>query len=221
MSKSIFILIFLSFFALVTNSNIKAQVDYDPEYSLRVELGLPAILEIASNKAFRDLMQGLVNLSVGYQRTLDNKLAFAVGARYVLFNVNEFRNNFDLAGQLHFVGAYGRVGYEKFYGNLGVDFGLKWGYGFNISDMNICQELNGRPSITEGGFVEPNFSMQYLVNDRNAFTLFNIAFAFHSMRFQPQTVCVDNFPGLGESDLSGRTSYLTLGFGYTHFFGRE
>lgn len=217
-----FILILTSFSLLFAfTSNINAQVDYEPELSLRVELGLPAVLEVSTNKAFRDLMQGLVNVSVGYQRTFENTLSIGFGGRYVLFNVNEFRNNFDLSGQLHFIGGYGRVGVERYFGNLGIDYGVKLGYAFNISDMNICRDLHGEPSITEGGFIEPNFSMQYVVNESNAFTLFNVAYAFHSMRFQPKTVCVDNFPGLGESAVRNRTTYLTIGFGYTHFFGRD
>lgn len=220
MSK-IFCLIILFCFTIISETDVKAQVDYEPESSLRVELGLPAVLEVSTNKGFRDLMQGLANLSIGYQRTFDNNFSIGLGGRYVLFNVNEFRNNFDLSGQLHFVGAYGRVGFEKYYGNLGVDFGVKAGYAFNISNMNTCIDINGEPSITEGGFIEPNFSMQYLVNESNAFTLFNVAYAFHSMRFTPNTVCVEDFPGLNDNDVSNRTSYLTLGFGYTHFFGRD
>lgn len=220
MKKLIFTLL-LFCFTLMIESEVKAQVDYEPESSLRVELGLPAVLEVSTNKGFRDLMQGLLNASVGYQRTFDNSLSVGFGGRYVLFNVNEFRNNFDLSGQLHFVGGYGRIGFEKYYGNLGIDYGIKVGYAYNISNMNTCVELNGEPSITEGGFVEPNFSMQYIVNESNAFTLFNLAYAFHSMRFTPSTVCVENFPGLSDGDVRNRTTYLTLGFGYTHFFGRN
>lgn len=216
-----FYLMTFFWFVTVSHQEVKAQVDYEPETSIRVELGLPAALEVASNRAFKDLLQGLMNLSVGYQRTFENSFSIGFGARYVLFNVNEFRNNFNLSGQLHFVGGFGRVGFEKYFGNLGIDYGLKWGYAYNISNMNTCVELNGKASISEGGFVEPNFSMQYLVNDSNAFTLVNLAYAFHSMRFQPGTVCVDDFPGLSESDVRNRTSYLTLGFGYTHFFGRN
>jgi hypothetical protein len=204
-------------------SNAHAQVDYEPDNSLRVEFGLPAPLEVATNRAFKDLLHGLVNVSVGLQHNIKNNATFGIGAKYVLFNVNEFRNNFNLSGTIHLIGAYGRAGYERFWGNLGVDMGLKVGYMNHLSMTNFCEEELGRPKRSEGVFFEPNFSMSLIVgeNENSAFNLFNIAYAFHSFRFTPDMVCVENFPGIESSALNTRTSYLTFGFGYTYFFGRN
>jgi hypothetical protein len=200
-----------------------AQVDYEPENSFRVELGLPAPLELATNRPFKDLLHGLINVSVGFQHNLENKATVGFGGKYVLFNVNEFRNNFDLSGTIHLAGAYGRIGYEEFWGNLGLDMGLKVGYMNHFSVTNFCQENLGSPNRTEGGFFEPNISMSLIVgeNENSAFNLFNIAYAIHSFRFTPEMVCVDNFPGQTLESLDVRTSYLTFGFGYTYFFGRK
>lgn len=204
-------------------NHLVAQVDYEPESSFRVEMGLPAPLEFATNRPFKDLLHGLVNLSVGYQYNLENKATFGFGAKYVLFNVNEFRNNFNLSGTLHLVGAYGRVGYEQYWGNLGLDMGVKVGYMNHFSSTNYCKENFGRASRTEGGMVEPNLSMSLIVgeNENSAFNLFNIAYAFHSFRFTPEMVCVENFPGQDLKSLETRTTYLTFGFGYIYYFGRN
>ena len=195
-----------------------AQADFEPSGSFRVDIGLPATLEAATNGAFRDLMQGLLNVSPSYQYTFPMSLSVALGGRYTLFNVNEFKNNFNLSGNLHIIGGFAKVGREKFYGKLGVDYGLKVGYTRNYSATSICMEETGKASYDEAIFVEPIFSLSYMVDEKNAFTLFNLAYTFHGFRFTPETVCVDVFPGISEDRQRLRTSYLTFGFGYAHYF---
>ena len=208
---------------LILHTTTFGQVDFEPNSSVRVSLGLPAPLEIATNRPFKDFLHGLVDLSVGYQYDLDSYYTFGLGGKYVLFNVNEFRNNFGLSGTLHLFGAYGRVGYERFWGNLGLDMGVKVGFMNHFSLTNYCKEQLGRANRTEGGFVEPNISMSFIVgeNENSAFDFFNISYAFHAFRFTPEMVCADNFPGQTLESLDVRTTYLTFGFGYTYFFGRN
>lgn len=202
---------------LLSSFSLKSQLDFKPTSSVRFDMGLPAILETATNRAFRDLMQGLASVSGAYQYTLDNSLSFGAGAQYTLFNVNEFRNNFDLSGNLHIVGLYGRVGVEKYYGSFGVDYGLKVGYTNNFSHTSICLEENGEANVSGGGLYVPEFKISYMINEYSAFAA-NLSYTFHSFRFTPETVCVDQFPGLSVDDHATRTSYLTFGFGYIYYF---
>lgn len=207
---------------ILCGSSANSQVDFEPTSSLRVEMGLPAPIEVATNQPFRDFMHGLLNLSVGYQYNFENGLTVGAGSRYALFNVNEFRNTFQMSGTLHFAGVHGRLGYEKYWGSLGVDMGIKGGYNLELSNINFCIDELGRAKQTYGLYVEPNISLSIVVgeNENNAFTLGNLAYTFHDMRFDPAFVCHDNFPGQNPDTYSNITSYLTFGFGYTYYFGK-
>ena len=198
---------------------VVGQLDFEPKSSFRVEVGLPATLEVATNPAFRDMMQGLANVAMAYQFTFENSLSIGGGVRYSLFNVNEFKNTIDLEGSIHMVGAYGRIGSEKYWGQLGVDYGVNVGYNYSFALTNACRELNRSPNIAEGFYIEPTFGLSYIVDEKNAWTLLNLKYAVHDFRYQPDLMCVENFPGFGADGIAKRTSYLTFGFGYIHYFG--
>src|SRR5690554_2137996 len=103
----------------------QSQVDFIPNSSFKVEVGLP---NNVSNYAFRDLMQGLVVVTPSFQYTFDNSFSLGIGLRYGFFNVNQFKNNIDMSGGLHLAGAFLKIGQEKYYGNFGVDYGVRLGY---------------------------------------------------------------------------------------------
>ena len=197
-----------------------SQADFEPRHSLKVEIGLPAPLEIATNRALKDLMTGLLHSSLAFQSTPEfvRPVSYGFGLRYSLFNVNEFRNNFDLSGDLHTFGAYGKIGSEKFYGDLGVDYGLKVGYTVSYANVNKCQEELGRAGTVESFMIEPSIAFNYKVDPNSAFTFFNLSYTFYTFSFEPNLVCMDDFPGFGVSDWSGITSFLAIGFGYTYYF---
>jgi len=211
----LFFISLLVFFSSV----VQAQLDFKPKSSFRVEIGLPATLEVATNPAFRDMMQGLVNVAPSFQYTLENTISFGAGLRYTLFNVNEFKNTIDLEGSIQMVGAYARVGSERYWGQLGVDYGVNVGYNYSIAMTNKCQEPGKAPTVNTGWFVEPTFGLSYIVDEKNAWTLINLKYAIHDFKYQPAVMCVDNFPGFNADEISGRTSYLSFGFGYIHYFG--
>lgn len=194
-----------------------SQADFKPKASFRADVGLPSMLEVATNKGFRDLMQGMVNVAPAFQYTFDNTIAVGTGFRYTFFNVNEFKNNFEMTGNLHFLGVYGKIGREEYWDKLGVDYGIRVGYNVVLSNTNFCREIHGEPKMTDGGFVEPTFNMSYMINENQAFS-YGFGYAFHSLRFSPQTVCVDDFPGISHNNLNARTSYLTFSFGYVFYF---
>lgn len=186
--------------------------------ALRVEFGLPGSLDLSTNQAFRDYMTGIANTSLGYQYAFENSLSLEVGMKYALFRVNEFRNNFDLSGNLHIAGAYLKVGSDKYYNNWGINYGVKFGYAYNFADVNKCQDSLGRASRTEGWLIEPNFTVSYLVDERNSFTILNITHTFNQFAFDPSFVCMEDFPGIPLDKLNNRTSFFTFGFGYTFYF---
>ncbi|RFC53726.1 hypothetical protein [Brumimicrobium aurantiacum] len=199
--------------AIVAN----AQIDFSPKNSFKVEIGLP---NNASNYAFRQLMQGLVVITPSYQHTFDNTLTIGAGLRYSFFNVNEFKNNIDMTGGVHIAGAFAKIGQEKFYGNFGVDYGVRVGYASNVFATNTNDEANGGPRTSEGVFVEPTLGLSLMANEKTSFRL-ALGFAVHDFKFTPEDVSVESFSGISNDQLKNNTSYFTIGFGYSYYFGKN
>ena len=63
-----------------------AQIN-DVRHTYNIELSLPNAM---TNKAFEDMMQGLLNASTYYQYTFKNGLNVGAGVRYSYFTINEF-----------------------------------------------------------------------------------------------------------------------------------
>jgi hypothetical protein len=190
--------------------------EFQPAGSFKAEIGLA---NNTSNEAFRDLMQGLFNITAGYQYTLPSSLSLGVGVRHNYFTVNQFKNNIDLRGGIHFGGVYGKIGIEKYYGQFGIDIGIRAGYNMMVSVTNKCEEVNGGPSIFDGGFIEPVINLGLLADERSSFYL-NLTYAFHTFKFQPYHVCEDDFSAYSAEGLDKITTYFVIGFGYSFYFGK-
>lgn len=196
---------------------VNAQADFSPSSSFKVEIGLP---NNATNYAFRDLMQGLVIVTPSYQYTFENSFSLGAGLRYGFFNVNEFKNNIGMSGGAHIAGVFGKIGQEKYYGNFGLDYGVRIGYTMNIFDTNKNNDLLGKPYINDGGFVEPTLGLSLMGNENTSFRL-ALGYAFHAFQFKPHQMGVDNFSGIDNDQLESITSYFTIGFGYSYYFGKK
>jgi hypothetical protein len=202
--------------ALLTLLNLQtlAQLDFQPRSSFKIEVGLP---NNVTNSAFRDLMQGLAVLTTSYQFTFDNTLSLGAGLKYNFFNVNEFKNTVDLTGGIHSTGVFGKIGQEKFYGNLGVDYGIRAGYLFNFFDTNKNEELNGGPYQEGSIFFEPHLGLALMASEQSSFRL-ALGYTFNSFQFRPNQVGLDNFSGFADEDLTPITTFFTIGFGYSRYF---
>ncbi|HLW30367.1 MAG TPA: hypothetical protein VKX29_05885 [Brumimicrobium sp.] len=195
----------------------KSQTDFVPSSSFKVEIGLP---NNATNYAFRDLMQGLVVVTPSYQYTFESSLSIAAGVRYGFFNVNEFKNNIGMAGGAHIAGVFGKIGREKFYGNFGLDYGVRIGYTMNFFNTNKNTELIGKAYRNDGGFVEPTLGLSLMGNENTSFRL-ALGYAFHAFQFQPHQMGITEFVGINSSKLNQMTTYFTIGFGYSYYFGNK
>lgn len=209
------LIISLLFFSSILTAN--AQVDFVPSSSFKVEIGLP---NNATNYAFRDLMQGLVVVTPSFQYTFENTLSIAGGLRYGFFNVNEFKNNIGMSGGAHIAGVFGKIGQEKFYGNFGLDYGVRIGYTMNFFDTNKNKEILGRAYTNDGGFVEPTLGLALMANENTSFRL-ALGYAFHAFQFQPHQMGLEKFSGIDPSRLNKITTYFTIGFGYSYYFGKK
>ncbi|WP_159038521.1 hypothetical protein [Brumimicrobium mesophilum] len=205
----------LSLVLLSTVFTSYSQVDFVPNSSFKVEVGLP---NNSSNQAFRDLMQGLVILTPSYQHTFNNSFSIGAGLRYGFFNVNEFKNNVDLSGGMHIAGAFVKIGREKFYGDIGIDYGVRIGYSANFFNTNYNDSLSGKPFSNESIFIEPTFGISLMATERTSFRL-ALGFAVNDFVFSADQVGIEQFSAYDINDLNKRTSYFTIGFGYSYYFG--
>jgi hypothetical protein len=189
----------------------------DPKHSFTLELGLPNSF---TNKAFRQIMQGLVHASPYYQYAFKNGFALGVGGRYSYFAINEFRVPSKVYGGFHSFGGFVKVGHEKFYSSLfAVDAGLKIGFCQNMfySDLLRSKEIDHvyKPNF----YLEPNVGLILAASETDTYRL-SIGYSFLGSSFRPSDIGYDSNETIGYSndDLKGMSSFLTVGFGYTHHF---
>ena len=184
-----------------------------PKGSFKAEVGLS---NSVSNVAFRDLMQGISNLSVGYQYTLPNSLSMGIGLKHNYFRVNQYKSNLDLLGGSHFNSVFGKLAYEKYYGQFGLDIGLRAGYNAILSVTNKCQELGENYVLDNSFYLDPVVNLALMVDDKSSFYL-NLTYSICNFQFSENLICQD-LSVYSEEGLNHMTTYFVIGFGYSYFF---
>lgn len=187
----------------------------DPDDSFTIELGLPNSFV---NKPFMSIMQGLVAVSPMYQYTLNNHLSFGVGLHYTYFAVNEFRVPSKVYGGMHTVAGFLKLGHEKFWTDkFGTDFGVKFGYGQTIISTDALKEDGIFYKRLNAPYLEPIIGLILASDVASAFR-FTVGYAFYGFSYRPWLIGVDSNLGYSDKELKKLSSFLTVGFGYTHYF---
>ncbi|MBW7868221.1 MAG: hypothetical protein H3C31_07860 [Brumimicrobium sp.] len=209
---------FILLLLLLSTYYLQAQTtEFTPNASFNIELGLPNNI---TNRAFRELMQGLAIVTPNFQYTLDNSFSIGAGLRYGYFNVNQFKNNIGLSGGLHVLGAFVKIGQEKYFGRFGIDYGVRVGYSVNIFNTNKNKLLLGKAYMNDGGFVEPVLGLCLTSTENSSFRL-TLGYTFHGFKFQPHQTGIDQFSGFNDAKINEITTYFIVGFGYSYFFGKK
>ena len=183
--------------------------------SFTFEIGLPNTF---INSPFKDFMQGLVTVSPSYQYTLESGLAFGVGAHYSYFAVNEFSVPSAIYGGMHSLGGFLKLGHEKFWGErFGTDIGFKFGYMHSMVKTDALFEEWIRLNVLQSSYVEPNIGLVLATDDANSYRL-TIAYPFFGFGFRPSDIGVEGNAGYETEEFDKTSSFLVVGFGYTHYF---
>lgn len=186
-----------------------------PKSSFNVELGLPSSM---GNKAFRTIMQGLVNVGTYYQRALPNSLAFGIGARYTFFEVNQFKTPEALDGGMHSVGGFVKISREKFHSDrFATDMGVKVGYTYNFISTDLNKKLGQNPQRNEATYIEPCIGLILAADEFTSYRL-HIGYAFQGFGFSPARLGTLMDGGYDASTFGKPTNYLVVGFGFTYYF---
>ena len=166
-----------------------------------------------------NIMQGLVTSNVYLQRSFQSHFNLGFGGKYTYFVIDEFSVSEVIRGGIHSAGAFVKFGYDKFYNDqFAMDFGLKLGYNenFYLSDKNKALGLN--PARNSAFLIEPTVGLILSVDRKNSYRL-NIGYTIQDYGFQPMQLGMTSNLNFDESQLTVRTQFLFVGFGYTYYFG--
>jgi hypothetical protein len=207
--KALFISVLFSFFIQTSFS----QIEFDDSFTF--EIGLPNAF---TNKANKTIMQGLVCVAPQYQFATKFGLAFGVGLHYTYFNINEFRVSQKVFGGIHTGAGYLKISHEKFWTDLiGTDIGIKLGYLESYANTDLLRAKDIRFVRTQALLIEPTIAF-VLASDVNASYRFIISYPFYGYSFTPEMIGIDSNTGYTQVELDKTNSFLTVGFGYTHYF---
>jgi hypothetical protein len=207
--KALFICVLFSFFIQTSFS----QIEFDDSFTF--EIGLPNAF---TNKANKTIMQGLVCVAPQYQFSTKFGLAFGVGLHYTYFNINEFRVSQKVFGGIHTGAGYLKISHEKFWTDLiGTDIGIKLGYLESYANTDLLRAKDIRFVRTQALLIEPTIAF-VLASDVKASYRFIISYPFYGYSFTPEMIGIDSNTGYTQAELDKTNSFLTVGFGYTHYF---
>lgn len=192
--------------------------DYQPKHTYNIELGLPVA---TSNEPFKDIMQGLVTANTYYQYSFPFHLNVGLGIKYSYFTVNEFAISEPVFGGIHSGGAYGKIGWDKFYGDVfSTDFGIKIGQmeHFITTDVNKANGVD--PVRFSRVFVEPVLSFILKADRRNSYR-FNVGYTFYGFPFRPVDIGLESNGDYEPDVLEKSSQFFFVGFGYTLYIGEK
>jgi hypothetical protein len=190
----------------------------DIRHTYNLDLTLPNSM---SNKAFEDIMQGLVNASTYYQYTFKNGFNLGAGIRYAYFTINEFRVPEPVSGGLHSGAAFLKLGWQKFFNEtLALDFGVKAGYSQNYFLTNLNDSIGANPFQVNAIYAEPTLSLILMADERTSFR-FYLGYGMQDFVFLPSMLGLSTNGGYVGDKIKSKSGYLLFGFGFSFYFSNK
>lgn len=184
----------------------------EPKTTINVELGLP---NPTANLPFKDVMQGLVNVSAYGQYSFPFHLNVGGGVKFSLFTINEFKVPEPVAGQFSTIGPFAKVGWDKFHNErFATDVSVKVGYAYHFFDTDLNSNNGTNPMRADGMTVEPTLGLILSANERNSYRLV-LGYGFYGIGFGPDRIGLESNENWDVSEYSKPTQYLLVGFGWT------
>lgn len=209
MSKSLLI---ASLLILALHSNAQT---IEPKHTFNLELGLPNGF---ANKPFKNIMQGLVNVSPYYQYAFKKQLILGAGLRYSYFAINEFKVPEPVYGGMHSAGVFAKVGWEKFHTDrFATDISVKLGYTQNYFDTDRNDTLGLNPVQVNSTYVEPSVGLILTADEFTSYRLV-VGYGFQGFGYRPSMIGLETFGGYDPEEFSQVTSFLIVSFGFTYYF---
>lgn len=194
---------------------------FEPTGSISIDVGIPAQ---GQNDAFGYVMNGLFNGGCNFQYNVWGGLTLGIGAKYSYFITNPFAlNNAEWRGGVHMPSAYGKIGYERFITErFSLNVSARMGYTMMVSTNDSCKVKLGKPFTESAFFLEPQIELLFTTEKESphGFSLV-VGYVFNGARFGPDYLCLESIPNVLEEDYQGMTRFLSIGFGYRYYLGRN
>ncbi len=208
--------IFLAlFFSIIIGSGFSQGKDFEPKGALKFDVQIPIVL---GNSPMKSIMKGMVKGNLYYQHNVFKGLNIGAGGHYVLYNIDEFALFQEITGFMHEVGGFGKISYQKFFGEkFGFEIGVKGGYAHYFSVNDSCQAQLGKAYDEGTYFIEPVMNFELKINEALGV---NLAFgwAIYGTYFDQRFLCIEELPG-GDVYKKSNTNMINLGFGISYYFG--
>ena len=188
----------------------------DPKWTLNVELGLPTSI---ANQPFDDIMQGLVSSSLYGQYSFPFHLNIGLGVKYTLMQINEFRVQTPVRGQMQTGAAFLKIGWDKFHNDrLATDVSVKIGYAQTYFNTDLNKGLGVNPVQFDRILIEPTAALILSADERNSYR-WSLGYCINGFGFSPRHLGLQDDGGYNTDNFNKLTQYLVIGFGYTFYFG--
>lgn len=213
------LLIICSFF--VSSISFSQTQTFSPKGSISIDMGVPAK---PKNQAFERTMEGLFNGGIDYRYNLYKGLTLGVGLKYSFFTINSFAfNNNAITGGYQMPAAFLHLGYEKFTTErVSLGASIRGGYSYLMSFNDSCKTKHGGQHISSAFFLEPQVEMVMLTDkvSEHGFSMV-IGYNIYFNEFSNEELCVDVVPTVTPESYEGLTRFLSIGFGYRYYLGRN
>ena len=214
-----FTLLLCSF--LFVSSLLSQTKTFSPKGSFSIDLGVPTK---AKNTAFGTVMEGLLNMGVDYRYNVYKGLTVGGGLKYSFFTMNSFAfNSNQITGSYHLPGGYLMLGFERFTTErVSFNGNLRVGYSSLLSVNDSCTTRHGGPHVAESLFIEPTAELVMLTDkvSPHGFSLV-LSYSFYFHDFTKEDLCMDEISSIPPENYNGITRFLSIGFGYRYYLGRN
>jgi len=119
---------------------------------------------------------------------------------------------------MHTLAGFFKFSHEKFWGErFGTDLGVKFGYAHTMVKTDVLSAQGTLLHVIQSTYIEPVVGLILSSDEANSYRL-TIGYPFYGFGFKPWTIGLDSELGYESTEFGRISSFLTIGFGYTHYF---
>lgn len=212
MFKRLFNLVFSFLFLTQAFSQDKEPL---PRFSIRAAFTNPIVV---SSQAYRKSFKGLVDGGLTLNLRLFGNFGIGIGYKAAMFEGDDFfkKDNFLKTQEQVHDGVF-RMGFDYPTGPKSfITLSLNSGFGFHkyTSVKAARDSLDGKyPTEYTAGFIRPEFSANFLVEDNFAFGIF-LSYNMVLNTFDPRLPCFDTYIPYSQYRNKAYPGWISFGFGF-------
>jgi hypothetical protein len=205
---------FLFFLAtLFMTTSLFAQLKVD-KWNISGEISLPSG---RANPAFRNYLNGLVNIHPRLAYKPLKNWYVALGPRYMYYTIAEFKVPQKINGGMHQFGGDIEWGWSKWQSpNFGIEFGVKVGVSQQVFVTDLTR-ISGIQKVTSM-YTEPAFAIILLADEAIAYR-WTLGYLISGYDLKPWQLGFNTMGGYTAADLNKPCQSLMVGFGITYYLG--